>query len=227
MEGLRREPVSGPGQHLAVTDQETHRFAGVALERCWWIEALHPHPEAIAAQEGQITAALEVQRVGDEGAASPGQLRHLSWWRLIGQGKEAAAGDVIHQVSPQAARAIRQAPALVRFAGVKQDPHALERGGTEHHQSGPGAVANAAESIEKNHPIGEPAPADLHMAHHRIAAQADPARFPGHGPGRHPGSRNGARDCWPCASAAGSRASGSGAGPARGRSRHPGAPRRE
>ena len=100
---VQRHLVVGVGLHVAVTDQKTHRLASASLQQGGWIKALQGCPEAIAATEISFAASIKVDRVGYEAATGPRKFAGpIEGWHP-GNRKEATAGDVVHQIAPEAA----------------------------------------------------------------------------------------------------------------------------
>jgi hypothetical protein len=96
---------------------------------------------------------------------------------------------VIHQTQPEPAAHLLQSTHLL---GVQKQPHALDRGGTQHHQRCGFAPAPAAFGIHHHHATGAAtAGFHLHMADHGIALQLHAAG--GQGPGQGTALGAGAR----------------------------------
>ena len=131
---IQADAVAVAGENLAVADQEPHRRPWIAPQQLRRIEPLDAAPEPVAAQEVDPALAVavgrairwavaEVQRVGDEAAAGTRKLAGSSGG-LIGQGEEAAGGDVIHQPQAESTARLLQSAHLL---GMQQQAHALDR----------------------------------------------------------------------------------------------------
>ena len=164
-----------------MADQETHGLTGATLQGRGGIEAGDGRPDAVTPAEAQPLLGGEVHGIGDEAAASPGEFGGARGWSHIGQGEEAAAGDVVHQVPAEASGGISEAVLALLLAGMEQDPHRFDRGGAEHHQGGAHQVPPATHPINDHHPFRPALARRQHqMAHHRLAAQLNAAG--GHSP---------------------------------------------